>query len=268
LFAPKLEMSMAEELTFHSVSKRFVEGDSELTAVQRFDLQLQAGEFIAIVGPSGCGKSTLLRLIAGLDTPSNGSILIGDESVSKADPRCAIVFQEPRLFPWKRVAANIEVGARRLGAKPSTDRWLERVGLSDFSHCYPHQISGGMAQRVALARALIGSPQVLLMDEPFASLDALTRLRMQDLLVGVVSDAGSTVVMVTHDIEEALYLADRVVVMSKRPSTIVDIISVERQRPRDRNDPTLAALRPKILRYFGFESCTESAPVLAGTAAD
>jgi ABC-type nitrate/sulfonate/bicarbonate transport system ATPase subunit len=263
---------MAETVHVNQVSKRFQQGGAELPVLHQIDLTIQRGEFVAILGPSGCGKSTLLRLIGGLDQPSSGEIRLGEQVVTQADPRCAVVFQEPRLFPWKRVTANVAVGSRRLKERPSTDAWLERVGLDGFGKSYPYQLSGGMAQRVALARALIGHPQVLLLDEPFASLDALTRLQMQDLLAGVCADLGATAVMVTHDVDEALHLADRIVVMSQRPSTVVEVIRVARPRPRERGDASLAPLRSAILRHFGFDlaaaACTESAPTLHAVAAD
>jgi ABC-type nitrate/sulfonate/bicarbonate transport system ATPase subunit len=244
---------MAEAVHVNHVSKRFRQGGAELPVLHQIDLTIERGEFVAILGPSGCGKSTLLRLMGGLDRPSAGEIRLGDKVVTSSDPRCAVVFQEPRLFPWKKVGANVSVGSRRLKQRPSTESWLERVGLGGFNDSYPYQLSGGMAQRAALARALIGHPQVLLLDEPFAALDALTRLQMQDLLAGVCRDLGTTAVMVTHDVDEALHLADRIVVMSQRPSTTVEIINVNHPRPRERGDASLAPLRSAILRHFGFD---------------
>ncbi|CAN5718857.1 ABC transporter ATP-binding protein [soil metagenome] len=260
---------MAESLKIRSVEKRFQNGHSGITALTGIDLDVAPGEFVVVVGPSGCGKSTLLRLIAGLDTPTKGQILLDNGPVTKVDPRCAIMFHEPRLFPWKRVSANVAVGARRTKEKPSPEGWLQKVGLDGFERSYPHQLSGGMAQRVALARALIGHPEVLLLDEPFGALDALTRMQMQDLLVSVCAGIGATVVMVTHDIDEALYLADRVVIMCPRPGEIVEVMGVKSRRPRVRSDPEISALRPKILRHFGFEEpCMESAALTYGAAAD
>jgi ABC-type nitrate/sulfonate/bicarbonate transport system ATPase subunit len=247
---------MAQQVSIRRVSKRFRQNnlaERDLAVLHEVDLSIAPGEFVAILGPSGCGKSTLLRMIAGLEQPTAGTLQIGDRVVDKADPRCAIVFQEPRLFPWKRVSANVSVGARRLHAPASPDAWLERVGLTDFADCYPHQLSGGMAQRVALARALIGRPEVLLLDEPFAALDALTRLQMQDLLADVCANLGATAVMVTHDADEALHLADRVFVMSHRPAVIVETVRVDLPRPRRRGDPAIAELRSQILRHFGFD---------------
>jgi ABC-type nitrate/sulfonate/bicarbonate transport system ATPase subunit len=260
---------MAELVFVDHVSKSFRQGGAELSVLEEIDLAIARGEFVAILGPSGCGKSTLLRLIGGLDRASAGEIRLGDRVVTEADPRCAVVFQEPRLFPWKRVTANVAVGSRRLRERPSTDAWLERVGLTGFGESYPYQLSGGMAQRVALARALIGHPQVLLLDEPFAALDALTRLQMQDLLAGVCQDLGTTAVMVTHDVDEALHLADRIVVMSQRPATVVEVIRVDRPRPRERGDASLAPLRSAILRHFGFD-LAQTQPVASpiATAAD
>lgn len=250
---------MAEPVALTGVCKTFRRGSEHLSVLQNVDLAIAPGEFVAILGPSGCGKSTLLRLIAGLDRPSSGEIRLGERTVTEADPRCAVVFQEPRLFPWKTVAANVAVGARRLAERPPIESWLDRVGLGGFGTSYPHQLSGGMAQRAALARALIGRPGVLLLDEPFAALDALTRLQMQDLLLDVCATVAPTVVMVTHDVDEALHLADRVVLMSHRPSTVVRAIAVDRPRPRARGDARLAAMRDEILSHFGFVICTQPA---------
>jgi sulfonate transport system ATP-binding protein len=257
-----------ERLQIRGVSKTFGKNGSAMQALQPISLDIAPGEFVVIVGPSGCGKSTLLRLIGGLETPTQGTISIGARTVDSVDPRCAIVFQEPRLFPWKKVEANVAVGARRMKHKADPHVLINKVGLDGFEQYYPNQLSGGMAQRVALARALIGGPQVILLDEPFAALDALTRLQMQDLVNDVCGSIGSTVVMVTHDIDEALHLADRIVVMSPRPGAIVEEIRIETPRPRERGDAHLAALRSRILRHFGFDTCTESAPVVAATAAD
>ena len=263
---------MAQQVSVRNVSKQFcgtAATGSGLPVLHDIDLTVGAGEFVAVLGPSGCGKSTLLRSIGGLERPSDGEIVIGDQTVVRSDPRCAIVFQEPRLFPWKRVSANVAVGARRSRTAVSTGEWLDRVGLTGFGGAYPHQLSGGMAQRVALARALIGQPQVLLLDEPFASLDALTRLQMQDLLADVCARLGTTVVMVTHDADEALHLADRIVVMCQRPATIVDTIQISQSRPRRRGDAQLARLRAQILAHFGFENREElHAPALISVAAD
>lgn len=244
---------MANAVTIHHATKTFRTSGGGLPVLQSIDLSIAPGEFVAILGPSGCGKSTLLRMIGGLEYPTSGEVRLGDRIVTESDPSCAVVFQEPRLFPWKTVRANVAVGGRRRKERTQPDEWLGRVGLDGFGDSYPHQLSGGMAQRVALARALIGHPEVLLLDEPFAALDALTRLQMQDLLAHVCREIGATAVMVTHDVDEALHLADRVVVMSQRPATTLEIVAVNVPRPRRRGEPALDALRSRILRHFGFE---------------
>src|SRR5918992_5055542 len=217
---------MAEAVTIEGIGKCFRRGREELPVLQDVSLRVAPGEVVALLGPSGCGKSTLLRLVAGLDRPSDGRVVLGERPVTQADPRCAVVFQEPRLFPWKSVAANVAVGARRLSDRPNPGEWLGLGGLDGFGGSLPHQLSGGMAQRAALARALIGRPGVLLLDEPFASLDALTRLRMQDLVADVCARLRPTVLLVTHDVDEALYLADRVVLLSGRPASVSSVLSV------------------------------------------
>jgi ABC-type nitrate/sulfonate/bicarbonate transport system ATPase subunit len=276
---------MAEAVVIEGVGKSFQRGKEELPVLRDVALQVAPGEVVALLGPSGCGKSTLLRLIGGLDRPSEGRVLLGERAVTKADPRCAVVFQEPRLFPWKSVSANVAVGARRLTEKADPAEWLGLVGLDGFGGSLPHQLSGGMAQRTALARALIGRPGVLLLDEPFASLDALTRLRMQDLLADVCARLRPTVLLVTHDVDEALHLADRVVLLGDRPATVTNVLPVPLPRPRERTDPALAPLRARILHHFGFDlapapvadasapapvdamSCTPPAAPLAGVGA-
>ncbi|CAA9538032.1 MAG: ABC transporter related [uncultured Thermomicrobiales bacterium] len=231
-----------------------------LPVLDDVDLSVAGGEFVAVLGPSGCGKSTLLRLIAGLDRPTAGEVRLGGQPVTGVDARCAIVFQEPRLLPWRSVAANVALGARGRATATKPEALLAQVGLDGFAAAYPHQLSGGMAQRAGLARALIGEPRVLLLDEPFAALDALTRLRMQDLLAGICRQWRPTVVMVTHDVDEALTLADRIVIMGPRPARVVATIAVPTLRPRDRADPALARLRAEILGFFGFGTGTGIAP--------
>jgi ABC-type nitrate/sulfonate/bicarbonate transport system ATPase subunit len=251
---------VAEVLTLEHVGKVFSTNGEALQVLHDVHLTVASGEFVALLGPSGCGKSTLLRLIAGLEHPSNGSVRLGGQVVADTDPRCAFMFQEPRLFPWKTVAANIAVGARRSQNPPAPALFLNLVGLSGFEAAYPHQLSGGMAQRAALARALIGRPEILLLDEPFGALDALTRMQMQDLLVAACRSAAPTVVMVTHDVDEALYLADRIVVMGPRPASVLEIVAVPSVRPRDRGNPLLAELRARILAHFGLAHARSTQP--------
>lgn len=218
---------------------------------------------MALIGPSGCGKSTLLRQVGGLDRPTTGEIRIGATAVEGFDARCAIGFQEPRLLPWRSVEKNVAVGLPRgVNAEVGRARVTELiglVGLSDSARLRPRQISGGMAQRVSLARALARDPGVLVLDEPFGALDALTRLRMQDLLLDVHAAEPATILFVTHDVDEALYLADRVVLLGVQAggapgSTILRIVAVPGIRPRDRGDATLAQLRAELLDGLGVHS--------------
>ncbi|WP_327096656.1 ABC transporter ATP-binding protein [Nocardia vinacea] len=229
------------------------------TVLRDIELDIAPGEVIALVGPSGSGKSTLLRVIAGLDEPTEGEVVLDGRPMRGIDPRCAVVFQEPRLLPWRNLAGNVALGLpptiSRAEGEAEVRRGLEIVGLAGFERHRPRQVSGGMAQRTALARALVRHPGVLLLDEPFAALDALTRLRMQDLLDEVQRAAGITVVLVTHDVDEALRLADRVVVLEtvggETGFTIGAALEVSADRPRDDADPQLAALRLDLLERLG-----------------
>lgn len=267
---------MAQTVSLDRISKSFDSSHHQLRVLHNLSLHAEPGEIVALLGPSGCGKSTVLRLVGGLESPSSGDIEIGTRPVTTTDERCAVVFQEPRLLPWRTVSANVALGAnRRRGdrdesARELIERLLARVGLTDFARSHPHQLSGGMAQRVALARGLAAEPEVLLLDEPFAALDALTRMQMQDLLIEVWSDRKPTVLLVTHDVDEALFLADRVVILGgTRPSTIVAQIPVDIPRPRDHDDPAFFALRSQILGHFGLSHRTGGEePSRAATAAD
>ncbi|WP_165142989.1 ABC transporter ATP-binding protein [Microbacterium endophyticum] len=223
-------------------------------------LEISAGEIIAIVGPSGCGKSTLLRILAGIDRPSRGFARVNGTAVTDTDARTAIAFQEPRLLPWRTLAQNVALGLPR-GARHAETRvrtLLELVGLAHAADQKPREVSGGMAGRASLARALARNPDVLLLDEPFGALDALTRLRMQDLLLDIHAAQPTTVVLVTHDVEEALFLADRVVLLhALEPETSIDsiarTISVPGARPRDRADEAFTELRADLLKGLGVD---------------
>jgi ABC-type nitrate/sulfonate/bicarbonate transport system ATPase subunit len=243
---------MAESVTLGRIGKTYQTQSNVLTVLDDVQFHIVAGEFVAVLGPSGCGKSTLLRLVAGLDQPSSGTVRLGERVVTDVDARCAVMFQEPRLFPWQTIRANVALGARRAAHASPPNDLLALVGLSDFADAYPHQLSGGMAQRAALARALIGQPGVLLLDEPFAALDAFTRMQMQDVLAEAARVVQPTVVMVTHDIDEALYLADRIIILGHRPASVVATVNIPLPRPRDRADAALAPLRRLILSHFGF----------------
>jgi ABC-type nitrate/sulfonate/bicarbonate transport system ATPase subunit len=243
---------MAESVVISGVSRSFGRADTVLAVLQGVNLTIDPGEFLAILGPSGCGKSTLLRMIAGLDRPTSGTVRLGSEPVTDVDPRCAVVFQEPRLLPWRTVTGNVELGQRGQKDGLSPRGILERVGLAGFDDAYPHQLSGGMAQRAALARALIGRPEVLLLDEPFAALDALTRIQMQDLLVETFRMPRPTVVMVTHDVDEALRLADRIVILGHRPAAVTATFHVPAGVPGSaERDVAIARMRAEILHHFG-----------------
>jgi sulfonate transport system ATP-binding protein len=228
-------------------------------------LDIRPGEIVSLIGPSGCGKSTLLRQVSGLDFPSEGTVDIDGTPVVDVDQRCAVAFQEPRMLPWRSIAHNVELGApKKLGRAERQSRvaeLLELVQLSSAAGLRPRQVSGGMAQRASLARALARNPGVLLLDEPFGALDALTRLTMQDLLLDVHASEPTTILLVTHDVDEALYLSDRVVLLGKDPdasadsgSSIRTIVTVPGDRPRDRGDAALAQLRAELLDGLGVAS--------------
>jgi ABC-type nitrate/sulfonate/bicarbonate transport system ATPase subunit len=243
---------VSQRLTVSQVRKRY--GDTPVLG--GVDLELGPSEIMAIVGPSGCGKSTLLRLIAGLDTRFSGEITVADTLVCGPDPRVGMVFQEPRLFPWLTVARNVAFGLPEPDGPHARDlvrATLAVVGLSAFANALPKQLSGGMAQRAALARALVTEPQVLLLDEPFSSLDAFTRMRLQDHLLAAWLRYKPTLVLVTHDLDEAVYIADRVVLLSERPGRVQDILRVAPERPRDRRDPNLLGLRVALLEALHLE---------------
>ncbi|RQR46619.1 ABC transporter ATP-binding protein [Burkholderia sp. Bp9140] len=245
----------SDSLDILHVSKRYAQRGTSLAVLDDVSLHVRAGEFVTIVGASGCGKSTLLRLIAGLDTDYAGEIRAGDERVRDTSLQRGIVFQDHRLFPWLTVAQNVEAALRNAPLDAAAKRravagHIALVGLNGFEHAYPNQLSGGMAQRVAIARGLVNRPRVLLLDEPFGALDAQTRARMQNELLHIWEQEGITMVLVTHDVDEAVYLGDRVVTMAPRPGRIARIVDVALPRPRRRDSPEFARLRDTVLADF------------------
>ncbi|MDR0676757.1 MAG: ABC transporter ATP-binding protein [Elusimicrobiota bacterium] len=220
-------------------------------ALKNVSLKIRRGEFISFIGASGCGKTTLLRLIAGLDKPQSGSLLIENKTIENPSFERGYVFQQSTLFPWKSVEDNIAIGlkARKIykHKKDEIKKYIDMIGLNGFEKAYPHEISGGMAQRVAIARALINTPKVLLMDEPLGALDAFTRIELQDVLLKIWEQTGTTIVLVTHDVDEAISLSNRIVIMTPRPGKISEIIDVKISKTRNRNDDDFLDLRKHIL---------------------
>jgi ABC-type nitrate/sulfonate/bicarbonate transport system ATPase subunit len=243
------------KINVENVSQSF----GSLWVIEGLNLTVADGEFLAIVGPSGCGKSTLLRIMSGLVKPTAGRVLIDNTVVDKPHPKHNLVFQEHALYPWRTVFHNIALGLEmqnrsRGEIDEKVGTLLSLVGLEQFANFFPHQLSGGMRQRAALARVLAVDPDVLFMDEPFGALDAMTRLVLQDELLHLWDRSGKTVVLVTHDVEEAIFLADRIVIMSTLPGRIREIVGVPGRQPRDRGSPSLAQLKGNILATLGLES--------------
>jgi len=234
-------------LVLEAVSKTYPNG---VQALARFSAEIRLGEIVAIIGGSGCGKSTLLRAIAGLDRATSGHVTLDDDTIATPHPKIGIIFQEPRLLPWLSVADNIAFGLSDLPAGRRRERVthaLARVGLADKAQAWPRELSGGQAQRVAIARALVPQPEVLLLDEPFSALDAFTRRDLQDHLLDLWADSRPTLVLVTHDVDEAVVLADRVLVMRPRPGRLFAEIVINLARPRDRNSPLFDNFKRRVM---------------------
>lgn len=238
-------------LIFENVSKSFLRTDSDgLThALTDINMTIEDGEFVCIVGPSGCGKSTLLRLIAGLIVPTTGSITLSGKKVEGTDSDRGMVFQKPTLFPWLTVGQNVGFSAnlKKQNNEKEVDRLLEKVGLMEFKNSYPHQLSGGMAQRVSLIRTMINKPNVFLLDEPLGALDAFTRMNMQDELIKLWQENKHIMIMVTHDVDEAIYLSNKVVIMEPRPGRIKKILEINLDYPRNRTSKEFTDYRNEIL---------------------
>ena len=246
------------QVDLQHVCKSFPHDGSTLEVLNDINLTVAEGEFVCLLGPSGCGKSTIIHLIAGLEHPTSGDILVGGRSVTGPDPTRTVVFQDAALFPWLSVLGNVEFGLRMAGLPPATRRaraleYIKLVHLSRFAETYPHQLSGGMKQRVAIARALALQPEILLLDEPFAALDAQTRSVLQNELLEIWELARPTILFVTHNVREATGLADRVYVISSRPGQIRDVQAIKVPRPRQAEDAALLAHQHKILELLGEE---------------
>lgn len=267
--SPSTQPALADRglpVVFQGLGRSFGAAGAARPVLRDVNLRIDAGEIVAVIGASGCGKSTLLRIVAGLETPTAGRVTIDGTDVVAYDERCAVGFQEPRLLPWRTIAANVALGlpSRTPTAQGRAEvaRLLELVGLADFAQHRPREVSGGMAQRTSLARALARHPGVLVLDEPFGALDALTRLKMQDLLLDIHAVTPATILLVTHDVDEALQLADRVILLGAesldsengRPGAVIRTeVVVPGTRPRDRGSAELARLRAQLLEGLGID---------------
>jgi sulfonate transport system ATP-binding protein len=241
-------------LQLDHIGKQF---DNRVVALDDISLHLCAGEIVTLVGASGCGKSTLLRIVAGLEQPSTGRVLLEGAPLTAPHPAVGVIFQEPRLMPWLSVTDNVRFGIAHLPAAEQAQRTaavLARVGLSPFREALPRQLSGGMAQRVAIARALVTQPALLLLDEPFTALDPFTKVSMHEHLLDVWADAQPTLLLVTHDVEEALVLSDRVVVLHGHPGRISQTLRVDLPRPRRRTSPEFQAWKQRLLDALEVEA--------------
>ncbi|AGT11192.1 ABC transporter ATP-binding protein [Paracoccus aminophilus] len=245
-------------LRLRAVSKSFTLDTGRFRALDEIDLDLAEHEIVALIGPSGCGKSTLLRAIAGLERPDSGTIRIAGHEITRAGQESAMVFQDHRLLPWLTVRGNVELALEPLGL-PAAERsrrardYIALVGLADFAESFPRQLSGGMAQRAAIARALAVETRIVLMDEPFGALDSLLRARLQEELLKIWQRHRVSILIVTHDIEEAIYLADRIVVMQPDPGHIHEVVTVDLPRPRLRESAAFSALRGRLLHGLSVE---------------
>ena len=237
-----------------NINKSFIsKKNDQLSVLKDVNLNIDDGELVCLLGPSGCGKTTLLRLIAGLDQPTSGEIIANGEKVVEPSGDRAVIFQQYSLFPWLTVLQNVTFGLEMTnkGSKEenieTAERYLTRVGLIDFKDSYPHELSGGMKQRVAIIRSLLNHSPILLMDEPFSALDMQNRHKLQEQLIGVWKRFENTIVFVTHDVDEAVYLADKIVIMDKNPGRINKIIEVDIERPRKRDSKEFIALQESIV---------------------
>lgn len=254
---------MERLLQLNHVSKSFVRtgGEEITTALENIHLTFAPGEFVSIVGPSGCGKSTILRLVAGLIRPTTGTLTLGDTLITGPDPNRGMVFQKPTLFPWLTVQDNVLFSLRMQnrvkGRESEVERLIAMAGLAEFRDAYPHQLSGGMAQRLALIRTMINDPEVFLLDEPLGALDAFTRMDMQDELLRMWEERRRMMLMVTHDIDEALYMGTRVLVMAPRPGRIREDIVLDMPYPRNRTSKKFIDYRTRVMQMLNFGQAEE-----------
>jgi len=252
--ATKPVIGQKTKLTVRGVNKQFRRDGKVVNVLEGIDLDINEGEFICLLGPSGCGKSTLLNIVGGFLTASSGSVTIDGQPVTGPDPRRIFVFQERGVFPWLSVADNVGFGLFKLPEEERRKRveyYVKMVGLTGFEHAYPAELSGGMKQRVEVARALAVNPDMLFLDEPFGALDSITRLIMRGELLRIWEAEKKTIIFVTHDIEESVQLADRVVVMSARPATIRRVVNIDIPHPRDISSPRYLELRDSIFEEIG-----------------
>lgn len=243
---------MEHALTIQSLNKIFSTQTEEVIALKDVNLQIEQGEFITVIGPSGCGKSTLLKIIAGLDTTYEGIVELGRHPIKGPSLEKGFIFQEPRLFPWLTVEKNIagDQSLKNPSVRKKVDELIQLVKLEGFETAYPKQLSGGMAQRVSIARALLRNPKVLLLDEPFGALDAFTRSHMQEVLLDIWTKNKTTMIFVTHDLDEAVFLGQRVVIMNPRPGHIKAVLPIELTFPRKRSSLSFQEMRRKVLNEF------------------
>ncbi|MBR1722039.1 MAG: ABC transporter ATP-binding protein [Treponema sp.] len=247
---------MSGEIKLSNITKTFSDGDKKLTALNGIDFTIPAGSFVSLIGPSGCGKTTPLRCIAGLENPTEGFVAVDGSKITSPGSDRGFAFQQANLFPWLTIRENVAFGlkARHIykERKADVDEFINLVGLKGFEKSYPHQLSGGMNQRASLARALVGHPKILLLDEPLGALDAFTRMTMQDEILRLKKEHDTTMVMVTHDVDEAVYLSDYVVIMSARPSKVEKIIKIELGHPRARGQDIFLKYRTQILELLDY----------------
>lgn len=246
------------KLEFENVSKVFEKvGENDKThALKNINLSIENNEFVSIVGPSGCGKSTMLRLISGLIKPSQGSVYLDGEKIKGPSSKKGMVFQNPTLFPWLKVGENVGFSGSLKNEEKISDKnidlMLEKIGLKEFKNSYPKELSGGMAQRVSLIRTMIAKPEVFLLDEPLGSLDAFTRMNMQDEILKLWQEEKNLMIMVTHDVEEAVYMSTKIIIMEPRPGRVKEVVDIDLSYPRDRTSDEFVAYRNKILKILNY----------------